>query len=193
MPALDWSRYPVSTASPEIVPGKNIRLRLARPTDAAFILSLRLDPTRNRFVSTVPDDAELQAAWLTEYQLRESQGLEYYFIIERGGGQPAGTVRLYDFQGDSFCWGSWMMVPDTPPSVAMESALLVYELAFYNLGFCKSHFEVQVQNERVIAFHKRFGARITHSTALDHFFTYGKEDYEAIRSRFKKFLPDWKR
>lgn len=173
---------------PHIIQGKTISLRYAEPDDAEFIYSLRIEPTRNKFVSQVSGGAENQRAWLERYKDRERAGTEHYFIIEGDSG-PIGTVRIYDLQADSFCWGSWMMKPGAPPSAAIESAVLVYEFAFYTLGFSQSHFDVRVDNERVVAFHQRFGAKITRSTELDHFFVYLRSDYEKVRPKYSKFLP----
>lgn len=171
------------------IEGRTISLRYAEPDDAEFIYGLRIDPSRNQFVSQVSGGAENQRAWLEKYKDREREGLEHYFIIEGASG-PLGTVRIYDLKDDSFCWGSWMLRPGAPGPSAIESAVLVYEFAFYTLGFSRSHFDVRVDNERVVAFHKRFGAKITHSTALDHFFTYPRSEYEKVRPKYEKFLPE---
>jgi RimJ/RimL family protein N-acetyltransferase len=169
--------------------GRNVVLRPVRPPDAAFIHGLRSDPARSAHVSPVSGGVRAQEEWIARYLEREAAGAEYYFVIERGGA-ALGTVRLYDFRGDSFCWGSWMTVAGAPASVALESALLVYELAFYRLGFRRSHFDVRVRNERVVAFHVRFGARIVRSDARDHFFEFSREDYERARARYARLLPD---
>lgn len=171
------------------VRGRTIQLRLARPEDAEFIFALRKDEDRTRHLSAIGADVESQRAWLRGYQEREASGSELYFIIEDGAGEPAGTLRIYDYRGDSFSWGSWIIRAGTAPAVAMESALCVYELAFGPLGFQRCHFEVRKGNERVIAFHTRFGARIASEDELAYHFTYGKDDYAAARARYAKFLP----
>ncbi|CAM3365495.1 N-acetyltransferase domain-containing protein [Bordetella sputigena] len=169
--------------------GKSIRLRLAALDDAGFILDLRLDTSLNEFVSHVAADVEKQAQWLNDYKIREASGSEYYFIIEDLSRRPLGTVRIYDYQGDSFSWGSWMLIPSAPRNAAIESALLIYELAFGELGFNRAHFDVRKGNERVVAFHQRFGAYIVGETESDYFFEYSRKTYKAIRRRYEKFLP----
>jgi RimJ/RimL family protein N-acetyltransferase len=173
----------------DTIKGKTIQLRYATPDDAEFVYGLRVDPDRNKFVSPISGGAENQREWLVKYKQREAQGLEHYFIIEKAA-IPIGTVRIYDLQPDSFCWGSWMMVPRAPSSAAVESAVLLYEFAFYELGYSKSHFDVRLDNERVIAFHQRFGAKIVRSTDLDHYFVYSKEEYEKVRQRYAKFIGE---
>ncbi|BCJ92362.1 hypothetical protein IZ6_30970 [Terrihabitans soli] len=171
------------------IDGRTIRLRLAELADAEFILSLRVNPALSTFVSPVSPDIEKQLSWLRSYKERERDKEEFYFIIESLGGTPYGAVRVYDFQGPSFCWGSWLISPDAPASTGIESALLVYEFAFYTLGFTASHFDVRQGNTRVIAFHERLGAVQVASNDLDCFFEFSKEAYEKIRPKYAKFLP----
>ena len=80
----------------------NIRLRLAEENDAAFILSLRIDPNKNKYLSNVGADVDKQREWLRAYKQREQQGQEYYFVIEDAHGLCVGVVRMYDFQDHSF-------------------------------------------------------------------------------------------
>jgi RimJ/RimL family protein N-acetyltransferase len=172
---------------------KNLQLRTAEVRDAEFILALRLDASRNQYLSAVQNDLQAQRHWLVQYKLREQQRLEYYFIIESHPsaslGEPLGMLRLYDFQGDSFCWGSWILKPGAPVFAAIESALAVYETAFYELGFQRSHFQVRKGNTKVVDFHLRFGARMIRQDELEHHFEFDKTSYEAARQRYKRFLP----
>lgn len=170
--------------------GRTIGLRLATPQDAGFLYALRKDEERTRHLSAIGADVEAQRQWLERYQARESAGEEFYFIICDPSGEPVGALRIYDYRGDSFSWGSWIIRAGTAPSVAMESALCVYEFAFGPLGFERCHFEVRKGNERVIAFHTRFGARVTGEDEAAHHFTFTKGDYAATRARYAKFLPN---
>lgn len=167
---------------------KNIVLTLADVSDAEFILSLRQNEGLNRFVSQVSSDLTKQQDWLRNYKKRESVRSEFYFIIRDLEMNPLGTVRVYDFQSGSFCWGSWMVSPESPRKTAIESALCVYEFAFYQLGFKQSHFDVRNKNEKVIKFHKRMGAKEINSDDLDTFFIYKKEYYESVREKYNSFF-----
>jgi RimJ/RimL family protein N-acetyltransferase len=176
-----------------LIEGKNITLVGVTPADAPFILSLRLDEQRNRFLSPVSNDLEAQVAWIVSYLERQRQGEEYYFIITDKTGERLGTVRIYGFQDDAFSWGSWIIKPGSPSSVAIESALAVYEYAFGTLGFHRCYFEVRKGNERVVAFHTRFGARITGEDDLNNYFEVREADYLAVKSRYLKYLPSLQR
>lgn len=167
--------------------GKNILMRLVNVADAEFIVSLREDK-KNKFLTKV--DVENQRKWLHEYKVRESTNSEYYLIICSKNGVPCGAVRMYDFIGNSFCWGSWLLNSNAPATAGIESALLVYEFAFYRLNFKHCHFDVRIENTKVRAFHERMGATITKTDDLDVYYELPIATYEFIKSKYSKFLPE---
>lgn len=112
--------------------GKNLVLRNATVKDAVFILTLRIDAQKSWYLSKTSPELKAQIAWLDAYAVSDDQA---YFIIETQHGEPLGSVRLYDAQGESFCWGSWILKDGAPSSAAIESALIVYAYAIDHLGF----------------------------------------------------------
>jgi RimJ/RimL family protein N-acetyltransferase len=77
---------------------KTIRLRLIEPSDAEFVLTLRLDARYNQFLSTVAPDIHAQRKWIEKYKSDEVNRTQFYFIIERNDGIPCGTIRVYDLR-----------------------------------------------------------------------------------------------
>lgn len=169
--------------------GKHISLRLVEVSDAEFIYALRSDK-KAKFLTQTSGGIPAQEQWIESYKKRESAGGEYYFIIQSLEGQPFGTIRIYDFQEDSFCWGSWIIQDDAPSYVAIESALCLYVFGFYTLGFKMARFDVRKANVQVVAFHKRFGARIINKDTLNYYFNLSLEDFKAIPKVFAGFLPE---
>ena len=166
------------------VVGKTLVFRDATIDDAAFILSLRTDADKSRYLSAVSGELAEQQAWLARYAQTDDQA---YFIIEYQD-VPIGTVRLYDPQGESFCWGSWILQSSRPSQAAMESALMVYAYAVDHLGFTAAHFDVRKGNQRVWQFHERFGAQRIAETDLDYFYRLDGEAIAASRARYQRFL-----
>lgn len=149
---------------------RSVSFRPVTVADAAFILKLRTDPDLNRHLSLVSDDLAAQESWIAGSMQRSRLGEEFYFLILHQG-QPVGTVRLYDFQQDSFCWGSWIIVPGTPARVALQSAAGVYEVGHHVLGFPRAHFEVRKDNASVNRFHRRTGAVLISEDACSHHYS----------------------
>lgn len=163
-----------------------IEMRLARPSDAEYIYSLRINPVYNQHLSSAPPTVEAQAQFLKGYVEREQTGKEYYFVIKnKATGLDCGTVRIYDLREGSFCWGSWILDTNKPRFAAIESALFIYDFGFGALKFGSSHFDVRKDNVRVISFHERFGARRVDENEIDVFFNLSHKD---LREKLKELV-----
>ncbi|HJU99394.1 MAG TPA: GNAT family N-acetyltransferase [Burkholderiaceae bacterium] len=171
---------------PRLVRGHKLMMRDATVADAEFILSLRTDASKNRYLSATSPDVERQREWLRRYATDDSQ---IYFIICKLDGQPVGTVRLYDQQGDSFCWGSWIKSDDAPAGFGVESALLIYAFAL-RLGFQRAHFQVSKGNDGVISFHLRFGAVQVAEFDTEYHYEMSHAAILGAMQQYRKFLPD---
>lgn len=168
------------------VRGKNIALREVMPDDADFLIRLRTDPDLCRHLSPTPDDVEQQRKYILNYQASLT---DYYFIITDWQQRSLGTIRIYDIRETSFCWGSWILSKEAPSSAAIESALLIYDFAFFSLHYNKSHFDVRKRNTKVVDFHKRFGARTVREDELNYYFEYDRDAYLSIRRKYSRYLP----
>lgn len=165
--------------------GKNLIFRDADIDDAEFILSLRQDATKSKFLSSASAELQDQINWLEDYAKGNTQA---YFIIENLDNEKLGTVRLYDQQGNSFCWGSWILKDGSPQSAAIESALMVYIYALDYLGFEQAHFDVRKGNTKVWQFHERLGADKTHETTNDYFYKLTKANISNAVKKYKKYI-----
>lgn len=165
--------------------GKSIILREVKESDANFILDLRLNDNLNRFISKIDNNLESQINFIKNVLTKKD---EIYFIIQSKDNESYGTVRIYEIKNDDFTWGSWIINKEAPLTAGIESALLIYEYAFFTLNLKKCHFKVTKGNDNVIRFHKKFGAIIIKETEEEFFFTYKLEDYLAIKPIYERFL-----
>ncbi|RRS06915.1 N-acetyltransferase [Pseudoalteromonas sp. J010] len=163
---------------------KTIQMRLITEDDAEFITELRSDGKYNTYLSKSDTSVEAQKEWIRAYKLKEVNKEQFYFIIERLDGTKCGTVRIYDIKEDSFCWGSWILNHNKTRYAAIESALLVYQFGFEFLGFAKSHFDVMKGNEKVVNFHKKFGAVVIDEDEDNLYFNISKDAVENCKEKF---------
>ena len=161
---------------PVSVRGPRLHFRNVNPSDAEFILSLRLDSDKNKYLSYTSANIHDQQEWLARMQ-----DDQLYFIIETD--RPVGTVRLYDQRGTSFCWGSWILSNDAPQSSAVESTLMVYYIGM-ELGFDSSHFDVRKGNEKVWRYHERMGAKRVGETDDDYLYSIDKLSINRIFDKY---------
>jgi RimJ/RimL family protein N-acetyltransferase len=165
------------------IEGFQLVLRLVEPDDAAYVHALRNDVRYNTHLSLSVGSVEEQHAWIKRYKEREAEGTEYYYMIERREGrEPCGVVRLYEIRDGRFTWGSWILGENKPFKAALESALLVYTAGFERLSCDLSVFDVRLDNERTISFHRRFGAAEVGRDEKNVYFEY-------TRTRFETDLP----
>lgn len=168
------------------VRGKTVYLREVASSDSEFILALRTDAQKSKYLHSTDSDIRKQEEFIEKYQ---SSMTDFYFIICDWEHRQLGTVRIYDVRGDSFCWGSWILSADAPANAAIESALLLYDFAFYSLHYAKSHFDVRKENKRVVDFHLRFGAVVVSEDAENFYFEYPMEKYLTIRNKYRRYIP----
>lgn len=171
-----------------VLKGQNISFRLATPDDADYIYSLRTNPRYNQHLSKTVGSIADQHRWLIEYKAREHGRKEFYFIITTTNTTNCGTVRIYNVNGDSFTWGSWILEANKPSKAAFETAILIYRFAFGKLGLSRCHFDVRRENDRALNFHRRFGARETHSDTENIYFEYSRAQFEANQNALTKTL-----
>lgn len=171
---------------PKSVIGNNLILTNASVADAPFVLDLRTHKSKSTHISKTENNLSQQQAWLKNYQNDTSQ---IYFIILNKDLEKFGTVRIYDIQMDSFCWGSWILKEGAPSSYSIESALLIYHFAM-TLGFERSHFDVRKGNTSVWKFHERFGAERIKETNIDYIYSISKDAIQKSINRYEKYLPN---
>ncbi|MFC1510850.1 GNAT family N-acetyltransferase [Candidatus Margulisiibacteriota bacterium] len=166
--------------------GKNILLRTAQEEDAEFILQLRLNPKLNRFIKKTDASIEKQRIWIAQ---KRAQKDDYHLIVQGLDGQKLGVIALYgiDMEKKTFDWGRWIIAEDAPFYAAVESAVLLYDFAFNGLGLQGALFEVQRANEKVISFHKRFGAELLRSDKHFDYFSFDKSGFMKALIKYEKY------
>lgn len=164
------------------IEGKAFRLRPIGDDDATFVVELRTHPELSRFLHPVSPDPEVQRAWLAAYYDREG---DYYFVIEDARRHDAvGLVALYDISADRRTaeWGRWILRSGSP--AAVESAWLIYRVAFEQLGLDEVYCRTVGGNAPIVSFHTSCG--LTRQRRLSAHFTIVGEPVDAIEHRLNR-------
>ena len=170
---------------PNLITGNFVTLRNVNLNDAEFILSLRTNPEKNKYLSITSNNINNQKIWLNNYSFDKSQ---FYFIITNSHNKPFGTIRLYDINSENFCWGSWILSDGAPINFALESMLIIYSFAL-SLGLKNSNFDVRRENISVCSFHERLGAIKTSEDELNIYYNLPYIQIIKILNKFKNKLP----
>ena len=164
---------------PRLIATDRLRLRAATTDDAAFILSLRLDPDRNRHLAPTGPDLDAQIAWMEEDAKRPNGS---YYVIEDPQGEPVGAIRLVVEDDAHFAAHSLIVSTEAPRGAAMEVAVLVYGFALKS-DLRGGRFFTRQANERAWRFFEKVGA--VHVRDED-----GQRHYEVSVEIMRDFIAD---
>ena len=140
--------------------GRRMMLLAAKPEHAAFILNLRLQERKSRYLSGQAPSLSEQIAWM---QAREKLPNDAYFVICEVGkpDTPLGTIRLHDVQHEtnSVRVSSWVMVDGVAPKKTLEALALALEYAVHS-GYPNCHYEVHKNTPTTLRFYTKLGTHI---------------------------------
>lgn len=170
---------------PEMLQGKYVNLREVRLDDAAFILELRTDEKKSRFLHKTDHDLQKQIDYLKRYFTLDN---EWYFIIENKNHEPLGTARLYNVQGARTTAGSWIMMDGATPQESFEGELLLKKYVYEAMKLEESYFEVCKNNIKVVKYHKICGSKIIGETDSDYIFMYNRDIYFKNKNKLFSML-----
>ena len=169
-----------------------LKVRLVDENDADFILSLRSNPNRTKYMLTLDNEIKKQKKWIQEYKRREKEGLDYYFIYSNDEGKPIGLNRIshVDFNRKTGKASSWIAIEGLKYE-PLTMLLFGNEIVFDSIGIEMAWGEVHKNNSRAIKIFKLFGYKLKDSETEYYDFTLVKNDFfdackNSILSRIKK-------
>jgi RimJ/RimL family protein N-acetyltransferase len=164
-----------------------VKMRFVEPTDALFIIDIRTDEKKKKYISATDISVEKQIQWINGYKLREQDRKEYYFIAVDEEGENFATYRVYNIENNTAEIGSWVTKPGykkTENSIKVD--IIMKEFVFEELGFDILNFEVRKENKSVLRYHKMFGPEVVKETEQDIFFVLNREEFFKNRNRLFK-------
>lgn len=141
-----------------------LKVRLVNENDADFIISLRSNANRTKYMITLNDEIESQKKWIQEYKKREKNGLDYYFIYSNAQGKPIGLNRLshIDYDAKSGKASSWIAIEGLKYE-PLKMLLLGNEIVFNLIGIETTWGEVHKMNKGAIKIFELFGYKFNHT------------------------------
>jgi hypothetical protein len=165
-----------------------VKLRLVENEDAQFIVDLRTDPRLGQNLSPTSAILDDQICWIKNYKNREAVQEEFYFIIEDSNEKTWGTVRIYDFNENSFTVGSWVCLPGNKDKIAIKAWLLCVEYGFEMLNFNVLLFDVRKKNSSVLYYAKLYHPTLISEDELNYYFKLEKLTFYKNRKKVIKLL-----
>lgn len=171
-----------------------LQVRLVREEDAEFIVNLRTNPVKARFISATSANIEDQRKWIRNYKERERNGEDYYLVYLYQG-KLAGVNRIYDIESNHFIHGSWIFSDDVPPYCPLAAGIIARELAFETLGFEEEidSAGIHKDNQSVLQYVRTLGAEFTGTRMypMGEYYTskLSKDTFEQNKSRIIRLFP----
>lgn len=140
------------------IEGFGYRLRPISEEDAELVVSLRSDARLGRYLHPGAQDVESQLKWFEQYFERPG---DYYFVIERlDRSTPDGVIAIYGVDSTLMTgeWGRWILRAGSP--AAVESAYLIYSVAFDVLRLESIVCRTVAENQKVVSFHDSCGLKM---------------------------------
>ncbi len=164
-------------------------MRLVEEADSDFIIEIRTDISKSRFISVTNSDVEKQKEWIKEYKKREKAEEEFYFICVDEDGIKFATYRIYNKKEDSIEIGSFVSKPfyDNPINV-IKVDLILKDYVFQELHFDKLRFEVRKENKSVVNYHKKFHPTLINEDELNYYYVLEKKNFLANKIKFEKLF-----
>lgn len=138
-----------------------LKVRLVNENDIEFILSLRTDNNKTRYLLTLTNNVKKQKEWMQKYKRRERQGLDYYFIYSDFDNNPIGLNRVSKIslikETAKDC--SWIAV-DGLKYEAIKMLIIRNEIAFNQVGVNMLWGEVHKRNRKAIRIFKILGYKL---------------------------------
>ncbi len=162
---------------------------MVEETDADFIILLRTDTSKSKFISPTDSDVNKQKEWIRKYKEREKSGDEYYFIAIDENEEKFATYRIYNKMNDSIEIGSFVSKPfyNIPINVIKVDVILK-EFVFTSLGYDQLNFEVRKENKSVVSYHKKFHPYLEKEDDLNFYFVLAKENFLVNKTKFEKLF-----
>lgn len=135
--------------------GKYISMRSVCADDAAFIVDIRNDGSKNAYIHATSKDLGNQVSWIESQIGRDG---DYYFVMLDSNQKRVGLASVYnvDKRERTAEFGRWVSRGGTMDNV--ESVVLLFDFAFSELDLDTLTMLTMVENHVVRSFWETFGA-----------------------------------
>ena len=163
-----------------------LKTRLVNEDDAEFIVSLRSDAERTKYMVTLDKDLEKQKQWIRDYKLREQCGLDYYLIYNDMHARPVGVNRISKINfGEKSCKASGWIKRKEENAKAAAMFLIHNTIIFDILELDFLSADMNEKNTKVLRYYEPFDYEII---KVVNNFIYFKLTKTAFKYGLQKFI-----
>lgn len=144
--------------------GHYVTLRCVEPSDAEFTLAIRNNEELTKYIPKVNGTLDTQRKWIENQQKKAG---DYFFIIQKNNGSPAGTISFYDVDPSTgVCeLGRYISLGNALENV--EAAVMLVDYIFQEAGLKKIILHSDENNKKIMNFWIKMGAVFEHNVEMD--------------------------
>jgi hypothetical protein len=163
-------------------------VRLVILEDSEFILSLRTSK-RGQILNPTDSSLERQIQWMKDYKVRESEGLDYYFIHYYND-EPIGVNRIYNinWEENSCTTGSWLIKEGVNFDISMRTMLILRDIVYDTLNLDISYGDTRKINKHMQRLYKMLDIEQIGETEDEYLYKAVKSKYLAGNEKIKKLI-----
>ena len=172
------------------IKGKYIDISSVTESDAEFIIALRSDEDKTKFLHKIDTNLSKQKEWIKEQIARDN---DFYFVYSNKSGERRGLASIYniDENNKSAEFGRWISIGNVFEN--LESVILIFDFAFENFDIDTICLNMVKGNDYVTNFWKTFGAKniglvFESDLCIDKWIVTKTEYYSSIRLKQTKLL-----
>ena len=162
------------------IKGKYVCLKSINVQDSIFIFNLRQNKNISFYLHKPPKSIKDQKNWIKK-NIKNKKALDF-IIINKKKNKKIGTIAFDAINYNEAEWGRW--ISKGHPIENVEAVILLLNYGFNKLKLKKIYSLTNVNNERVINFHKNTTA--LYSGKIKSFFLIKNKKTDAVKFVFNK-------
>lgn len=163
-----------------------LHVRLVCEEDAEYIVQLRTNPTKNRYIHSTLNDVKAQKEWIRLYKQREAEGKEYYFIFSYQD-ENVGVARIYEIEDDSFTSGSWL-ASSNMVGIGVLCDIISREIAFDLYPDSLNYFDIRKGNKSVIRYAQSYHPILYKEDVENLYFYINRKNFERYKQLYLRMV-----
>ena len=162
------------------ISGKFVYLRNLNLNDSFFVYSLRKNKSISYYLHKPPKTLKDQKNWFKKNN--KDKKTKDFIIISKKKNKKIGTISLDNINSKDAEWGRWISIGNAMENI--ESVILLLSYGFQTLRLKKIYSLTNINNKKVINFHK--GTTASYNGIIKSIFIIKNKKTNAVKYSFSK-------
>ena len=163
-----------------IIKGNFVYLKSISINDSNFIYNLRKKKKISKYLNSPPNSVYDQIQWIKN-NIKKKDTLDFVIICKKKN-KRIGTICFDRIKKTKAEWGRWICLGTSIQNI--EAAIILIKFGFEELGFKEIYSLTNINNRKVVNFHKNTNAK--YNGIIKSFFLIKNKKTDAVNYTFTK-------